>query len=313
MVDFSTQFMFPLDTWKTHNRKKSTRYKNDVAFINWMVYLTNLYLNAFEFQGLPDTVNERFLFETLYWDGKCLFFNDAEMGYLALPCAGEGGLNVYWEYTKYRAISNQYNKTYNYPDDCVLIRGNQLCYPPLFMLESWAARIADAERTIDVYAKTMKRPWLLTGEYDDKLTMKVLTDEIESNELVIAGSKRLSNELTRAYPNSTDGPGLLALWRHKHELLDECLTWMGINNANTEKRERLISQEVESNNQLIQLNKDTVLDWLKFACEEIGERFGITVTVDLKHDYIKEQMQQDAQMMKGGQNEQVHNNSGEHS
>lgn len=290
--------MFPIDPWASRNKKKDAKWKNNKAFTNWFVYLTNLYLNAFEFTGLPDTVNERFLFETLYWDGKALFFFDSDIGYLALPCAGDGDFNVYWEYTRWRAISNNYNKVYNYPDECVLVRANQMLYPPLFMVENWASRIADAERTIDVYSKTMKRPWLVTGEYDDKLTMNVLVDSIENNEVVVTGAKRISDAIQRAYANPMDGQGLMALWRHKHELLDECLTWFGINNANTEKRERLITDEVQSNNQLIQLNSDTVLDWLKRACEEINQRFGLSVSVKLKHDYIKEQMNNDN---KGGE------------
>lgn len=293
MLNIFGPYMFPVDPWAKHGKRKDTKWKNNRAFNNWFVYLSNLYLNAFEFEGLPETVNERFLFETLFWDGKALFFFDNSLGYLALPCEGDGNFNVYFEYTRYRAISNEYNETYEYPDNCVLVRANQLLYPPLFMVESWASRIADAERTIDVYAKTMKRPWLVTGEYDDKLTMNVLVDSINDNELVVTGAQRLNESLQRAYQNPMDGNGLMALWRHKHELLDECLTWFGINNANTEKRERLITQEVESNNQLIQLNSDTVLDWLKFACEQINALYGLNVSVKLKHDYIQEQETED--------------------
>lgn len=301
MLNIFGAYMFPVDPWRKHNKRKDAKLWNIRAFNNWFTYLANLYLDAFEFSGLPDSVNERFLFETLFWDGKALFFKDPDFGYMALPCEGEGKLNVYWEYTAYRAISNEYNREYRYPDNCVLIRANQLCYPPLFMLENWAARIADAERTIDVYSKTMKRPWLIVGDQDDKLTMKVLVDTVEDNELVVTGASRLSQELQRAYANPNDGQGLMALWRHKHELLDECLTWMGINNANTEKRERLITDEVEANNQLIQLNKDTALDWLKEAVERINNMFGLNISVKLKHDYIKEQQELDHKSMEGAE------------
>lgn len=280
-------FMFPVDPWQKHKKKKDARWKNSREFYNWFAYLCNLYLNAFEWQGLPDSVNARFLEETLFWDAKALFFNDSNQGYLALPCAGEGNMNVYWEYTKYRATSNLYNETYD-AEDCVLIRENQVMYPPLFMIETWAAKISDAGRTLDVYAKTMKKPWLLTCENDDKLTHKTLIEDIDDNELIVIGAQRLGGENMRAYANNQDGQGLMALWRHKHELEDEVLTYMGVNNANTEKRERLITSEVESNNQLIQLNLDAHLDWRKKAAEEINEKFGLSVSVDIKHDYIKD-------------------------
>lgn len=285
-------FMFPVNPWDRHKKRKDARWKNNREFYNWFVYLANLYLNAFEWKGLPETVNVRFLEETLFWDGKALFVDDPSMSYLALPCAGEGNMNVYWEYTKYRATSNLYNRTFD-ADECVLMRENQIMYPPLFMIETWAAKVSDATRTIDVYAKTMKKPWLITCENDDKLTHKTLIEDIDDNELLVIGANRLGGESMKAYGNSQDGQGLMALWRHKHELLDECLTWFGINNANTEKRERLITSEVESNNQLIQLNIDTALDWRKKAAEDINDMFGLNVTVELKHDYIAESAEQE--------------------
>lgn len=280
-------FLFPVDPWQRHKRKKDARWKNNREFMNWFIYLTNLYLNTFEWEGLPDTCNARYLEETLYWDAKALFFDDKNMGYMALACAGEGQMNVYWEYTRYMAVSNMYNEVYD-ADDCVLIRANQTVYPPLFMIETLAAKIADSGRTIDVYAKTMKKPWLITCENDDKLTHKTLIEEVDDNELMVVGANRLGGESMRAYGNGQDGQGLLALWRHKHNLLDETLTYMGINNANTEKRERLISNEVEANNQLIMLNVDSALDWRKKACEEINKKFGLNISVKLKHDYLTE-------------------------
>lgn len=285
---FNGTFMFPVNPWDRHHKRKDARFRNNREFNNWFAYLSNLYLNLFEWKGFPETVNTRFLEETLYCDAKALIFEDKSLGMLGLPCSGEGNLNVYWEYTKYRVSSNMYHATID-ADKATLIRENQLIYPPIFMIEIWAGKIADAGRTIDVYSKTMKKPWLATCENDDKLTYKTLIDDIEQNELLVVGDKRISAENLSIYPNRQDGQGLLSLWRHKHELLDECLTWFGINNANTEKRERLIESEVESNNQLIQLNVDSALDWRKRAAEEINKKFDLNVTVELKHDYITEE------------------------
>ena len=45
----------------------------------------------------------------------------------------------------------------------------------------------------------------------------------------------------------------------KHEIKNELLTDLGINNSNTDKKERLISNEVDSNNLEIKINKEVML------------------------------------------------------
>ena len=48
---------------------------------------------------------------------------------------------------------------------------------------------------------------------------------------------------------------------------------MGIDNANTDKRERLITNEVESNDQLISYYLNCFYKTRKKACDEINEKF----------------------------------------
>jgi hypothetical protein len=253
---------------------------------NWGIYLSNLYMNMFEWTGMPDTVNLRFLEETLFTEGRALFFKDKDSGkFMALPCVGESGVNVYQEYTAYRAVSMNYSKKYS-SDESVLIRENQSLLPPIRMLEMWVVQIVDAAQAISVYARTMKKPWLVAADRDENVTFKTLISAIDANELSVVASPRAVEGISRAFGNPQDGPGLMALWRNKHELLDEVLTFMGINNANTDKRERLITSEVEANSQLVMLNVDTALDWRLQACEEINAMFGLNVSCQLKHDYL---------------------------
>ena len=66
----------------------------------------------------------------------------------------------------------------------------------------------------------------------------------------------------------------------KTNILNECLTFLGINNANTDKRERLVTNEVDSNNEMIQINSDVMLETRKQACEEINKMFGLNISVE---------------------------------
>jgi hypothetical protein len=70
----------------------------------------------------------------------------------------------------------------------------------------------------------------------------------------------LSNRLSVL---KTDAPYLIdKLTTHKHEIWNECLTYLGINNTNVDKRERLITDEVNSNNELISLGAGATRGWV---------------------------------------------------
>jgi hypothetical protein len=272
--------------------EKSAKGKNKREYILWEQYFINLQLNMFEWVGLPETVNERYLEWVLLNDAEALFFYDNQYGFLALPTFGGSNLNVYYEPTTRRAQGNNYAKEFPI-DECVLIRDNARSFPAIQYIRVYAEKVSDSGRTIDVYSKTMKRPFGIYCDKDDTLTVKTLYDKVSDNEVIVVGDKRLADLNNKLAPNPMDGNSLTALWRNHHELLDEYLTLFGINNANTEKRERLITSEVESNNQLIQLNMDLRLDWRKRACEEINKMFALNISCELRHDYIEEQEKED--------------------
>ena len=56
------------------------------------------------------------------------------------------------------------------------------------------------------------------------------------------------------------------------------LHFYGINNLQTEKKERLITDEASSNNELINLNLQSFLIPRQKACDEFNEKFGLKGT-----------------------------------
>ena len=65
---------------------------------------------------------------------------------------------------------------------------------------------------------------------------------------------------------------------YKKEIWDEALTFLGINSLQTEKKERLITDEASSNNELINLNLQSFLIPRQEACKQFNELFGLTGT-----------------------------------
>ena len=62
---------------------------------------------------------------------------------------------------------------------------------------------------------------------------------------------------------------------YKKEIWNEALTFLGINNINVEKRERLVKEEANANNELVNLNLQNRLLVRKQACVQFNELFNL--------------------------------------
>ena len=62
--------------------------------------------------------------------------------------------------------------------------------------------------------------------------------------------------------------------------MNELLTFLGINNHNVQKAERLLVDEVNANNDFILVNLDHMYDEREKAVKEINEKFGLNIKVE---------------------------------
>ena len=65
------------------------------------------------------------------------------------------------------------------------------------------------------------------------------------------------------------------------------MTYLGIDNANTDKKERLITDEVESNNEIIKYYLNCFYKTRKKACDEINEKYGLDISIKLNKDVLE--------------------------
>ena len=226
---------------------------NNRTMIDYLDRLKMLATSLFTWKGLDDIAGvgaSRFLELVLYENGRACFVKDDEFGYLALRVNPNDKQNVYMLPTRVEAWSIGYNKKFDF-DDIVYIMNNELEKPTLASLELFATRLYETERTIDVNLQAQKTPILIEGDTKTILTLKNVYMQYSGNTPFIFGNKQfdISNKLNVL---KTDAPYLIdKLDLHKHQIFNEALTILGIDNANTDKKERLITNEVESNEQLI--------------------------------------------------------------
>ena len=237
-------------------------------------------LSLFEWEGLPESCNARFLEYALYTFGRAVFVNDPKLGFLTTKVTPSGQLNFYDEAVEYTAFGTGYNETFE-KDNCVFIRNNYLQRPTDNSVVLFASRLTEAERTIDVNIKAQKTPVLIRCDEKDKLTMKNVYKDFEGNEPLILAGKALNIDGIKVF--KTDAPFVAdKLQNYKHQIWNEALTFFGINNANSDKRERLITDEVNANNEVISINAQTMLLTRLEACKLINKKYGLNVSVSMR-------------------------------
>lgn len=248
---------------------------NDRTMIDYLDRLRMLATSLFTWKGLDEVAGtgaSRFLEQSLYENGRACFVKDDELGFLALKVNPSDKLNVYNLPIKVMAWSIGYNKQYDF-DDIVYIMNNELEKPTMQSLELFAMRLYETERTIDINLQAQKTPILIEGDTKTILTLKNVYMQYSGNTPFIFGNKQfdISNKLNVL---KTDAPYLIdKLDVHKHQIFNDAFTVLGINNANTDKKERLITNEVESNEQLVTYYLNCWYKTRKKACDEINEKF----------------------------------------
>lgn len=276
-----------------NTRKQSyfweSKYLNDSAYIHWYDMLTNLAISMFEWKGLPDSVDPRFLELALFADGMAIFFKDEDLSddyngqFFALQTMIGGRLDVYRVPDERSAYAtNGYNRSLD-SKDSVIIFNNMTRTNCLADIEYFARKLYEVDRTIDVNVKGQKTPLAIVCDENQRLVMKNLYAQYDGNEPFIFGSKNLDLKGIQAI--NTGAPFVAdKLQMLKTQIWNEALTYLGISNVSTDKKERLVSDEVTINTGATAAQRYTRLNMRKMACEKINRMFGLNVSVEYRED-----------------------------
>ena len=266
---------------------------NDASYFDYLDRMRKIALSMFEWENLPDSMNARYLELTLFYKGQAGLLYDENFGFINTQATDGGYINIYGLPTRIQCYSYRYNEmrdlyvpSANRPkeEEAILALNNYDRTPTATSLQLFAYRLAEAQRTADVNIKAQRTPILLTTDQRQEFSMKKLYEQYDGNTPVIYADKNsgLNPDAIRAI--KTDAPFIAnAILEYKQSIWNEFLSFLGINNL-AEKRERLISNEVDSNNELINMNLQSYLIPRKKACEEFNQKYGMNINVKVRSD-----------------------------
>jgi len=268
---------------------------NDETYFDYLERFKKVALSMFEWINLPKSMNAMYLEKCLYYLGQASLLKDKKYGFINTRCCSNGYVNIYGLPTSLNCFSYDYHsdrKLYtglnpmlseaqkkqfeNY--ECILVQNNWDRIPTCTTLELFAYRLYEAEQTAFVNIKAQKTPVLLLMDEKQRLTMENLYSQYEGNRPMIFGDKNSLGENVIKSIN-TQAPFIAdKIVDYKKEIWNEALTFLGINNIMVDKKERLITDEANSNNELINLNLQSYLAPREEACRQFNEKFGLTGT-----------------------------------
>lgn len=243
-----------------------------------------LALNMFRWEGLPPSIQGRNIEKALYDYGKAVFFEDENLG-VGLMCLGamDGDkYNVHGDPLNVIATGYNFNKKVTLDDSTVLLYNNDLALPTHEYVDQYAHEMAEVKRSINANIRLQKFPYLFETNKNNKNSLKQLFKEIEDGEPAIFGNKDINiegiNVLGLQVPYVAD-----KLNEYRYDLEREILTFFSLNNT-FEKKERLLVDEINSNNDFISRQAEIMYQCRLKVAEELKKKFGYDVKVIKTND-----------------------------
>lgn len=282
------------NAWTSYNQPGTVHSQNTILVGYFRRYLLQKAISVFKWK-LPEGWARNYFLYVLYCWGFLAIINTDKFGVIPQQC-GLRGYNVYYQPTN-AIITNPLLRGIREPEigtECVLLRLQPDYGGVMDLVNYYAEELALASEAISVNLLNSKLAYVFTAQNKSTAeSFKKLYDEIASGNPAVVQDKNLlgddgkpswmpfAQNLTQTY---IAGDLLTAM----REIENQFCTDLGLPNANTNKKERLITDEVNANNVETYTRAAMWLEELQKGCEDASAMFGIDLSVDWRVDPTEE-------------------------
>lgn len=274
--------MFDEKSYQLLSYKSVAQMANNMTFSYYFYKLMLIARSLFQWENLPNNMDERWIEKYLFNSGKCIFYKDPNMGFMVAGYGQEGSINCYGDPTSVYPVAENYvynGKQLINGENCYVIRNNDLMLPEFPIIRHFSYKLANIERAIDVNIEATKTPIIVRCSDKQRLSLKNAINQRKDNEMVIWSSDN-ANIGDMVSTLETNAPVVFPqLQTQKHMVLNEVFTDLGINNANMDKKERMVANEVSANDEQVKASEDVMLKVREEACKQINLIFDLNISV----------------------------------
>ena len=249
-------------------------------------YLFQKAISVFKWQ-LPEEWDKDYFLYTLFGLGYIAVVDTDQYGVI---CQGGalGGYNLYYR-PSYIIITNPLIKgtiTANLDTDCALIKLQPDYGSIMDLIGYYADQLAIAAESLGINMLNVKSGTVFGAESKAKAeSYKKMYDTLSDGDPAVVIDKKLLDDqgkptwfpFTQHIKESYVVTDILSDMRKIESMFD---TDIGIPNANTDKRERLITDEVNANNVETMTRCELWLETLRKGIDKANSKYGLNISVD---------------------------------
>lgn len=255
----------------------------NTSVIYYRDYLLKKILGRMEF-GCPSFWDYDYYVENIFLDGK-VCITDTAMGVLPLK-TGLTGIGVFEQPTQCQIanpVLGSFRRTIDV--DCVLIKLQYNYHGIGWMINRYATLLAMCDSGIAVNLMNSKAAYVFKAESKAQSeTIKKMYDDITMGRPAVFvgenGAINSSNVYTMPVKENFVANDIQLL---KRKIVNEFLTEIGINNTNTDKRERLTDDEVNANNDEVIANIQHWYDNISEGIEKANKMYNLGLTFKIRN------------------------------
>ena len=272
--------------------RPSTVHCKNTGLVNFYVrYLLQKCISVFEFEGLPKEWAANYFKYILFIFGYIGIINTDRYGVIPQKC-GLGGYNVFMQ-PSFITVANPHLKGILQPiihEQCEVIKLQPDYNSIMDLVYTYADLMALCLETSGINLLNSKLSYVFIGQNKQQLeSFKKMYDSVASGEPATFIDKDLLNiDGTPNWQLFTQNVGANYITSQvlddMKKLEDRFNTDIGIPNANTYKRERLIADEVNANNVDTQSKVMLWLDTMREDIERVNEMFNLNLSVKYRYE-----------------------------
>ena len=258
-------------------------------------------LNLFSWENLPPTIEERYIEKALFNKGLVCLVDDKNFGQIVVGCNYSQNMNIWGEPTEVITTGYNYVKTFNIENtintnsiinyeenteikNALVCQNNDLAISTREILEYYVNKLVEVELSTFTNVYLQKFPFLINTTKDNEMTMKTLISKVDKGEPYIMYNKKIADLTTAVDVFNLNVPFVAdKLLQYRFETEREIYTLFGFNN-NFEKKERLLTDEINVNNDFINCNIDSMYKKRKQFAELMNAKYGWNVQVKKRYE-----------------------------
>lgn len=278
-----------INLYNSNRSPSSVHCSDNLLAAYFRRYLLQKVISVYEWKNIPKSWNKTFFYYVLYGIGFIAVVRTNKYGVIPQNCTLKGR-DIFYQPTN-AVITNPLLTGILEPrigKECEIIKMQPDYGSCLDIVSHYADLLALTTQTLGVDLVNSKLAYVFTS--DSKAgaeTFKKLFDRVASGEPAVVYDKSLQNSdgtpnwstFTQNLSQNYIGSQLLDDYK---KILDMFDTEIGIPNANTQKKERMITDEVNQNNIATQSKSELWLETMKDGCEKVNAMFGLNISVDLR-------------------------------